>query len=81
MSHGAKLILLGIVIITILYVLISPLPELAATSSLNLHISTYVFLIILLLARPAGARLDFLRQLPFASEVTDVVDRTCVRLC
>jgi hypothetical protein len=81
-SSRAKLILLGLLIAAILYVLISPLPELAATSSLNVHLFSLVILIIILITPPgAEARHELLRNLSFWREFSDFLDRSCVRLC
>ena len=78
----AKLILLGVVIAAILYVLISPLPELAAVSTLNLP----DFALVLLLMLGIGSTLEiplftWHEQIVCFSEHHSTLELTCVRLC
>ena len=82
MRSQAKLILLCVVIAAILYVLISPLPELAATSTLKLPIVGLIFVVVLLI----GFRLEiplspWYEQVVCCSGHNSLLAFTCVRLC
>ena len=82
MSYRAKLVLLVVVLGAILYVLISPLPELAATSNLKFVILPLLFFIVLLVSAPS-AKLGLLRiwrNLDFTNSQT-LLARSCVMLC
>ena len=80
MNYRAKVVLLGVVLAAILYVLISPLPELAATSSLQFPVFAAV-LVLLLLGPVASPRLACLLRTPFLYERHGLLARSCVRLC
>ena len=62
-SYRAKLVLLGVVLAAIMYVLISPLPELAATSSLKLVVLPLLLIMLILISggdsRPHRIRSNF----------------------
>jgi len=80
-SYRAKLVLLGVVLVAILYVFISPMPELAATSTLKFPVFPLIFIVLILLSptgspRPAG----FLSDASWFDGNILLV-RTCVRLC
>lgn len=77
-----KQALLGIVIAAILYVLISPLPELAATNLLHFPAVPLMFLVVLLLMIPDPPALPpWLRRVVFFGERDILLAQTCVRLC
>jgi len=78
----AKLILLCVVIAAILYVLISPLPELAATSTLKLPIFSLILVVLLLIGFGLEIPLFRWRQRVVCfSECHLLLAFTCVRLC
>ena len=80
MSGHLKFLLLLVVVAAILYVLISPLPELAATSTLNFPVFPLVIVVLLLQ--------DLVRSLFRSGAPTadislddDLPSRNCVLLC
>jgi len=80
--NRGKLILLGAVIGAILYVLISPLPELAATSTLKLPSFGLILLIVLLTGPPPEIPLSpWYEQIVCFCERHSMLAFTCVRLC
>ena len=81
-SYRAKLTLLTVVMAAILYVLISPLPELAATSALHLPVFALTVLVVLFLACPSEASRfsSYARVVGFVERDT-LLARECVRLC
>jgi hypothetical protein len=80
--NRGKLILLGVVIGAILYVLISPLPELAATSTLKLPGFGLILLIVLLIGPPPEIHLSpWYEQIVCFCERHSMLAFTCVRLC
>ena len=82
-SYRAKLILLGFILAAILYVLISPLPELAATSTLKLHLFPLpLILVVLILLSPCcGIRPARLSDDAPWSDCQFFLGRNCVMLC
>ena len=82
MRGWAKAILLGVVIVAILYVLISPLPELDATSRLNFPVFPLMLLSILI---PGSclpmAGLAWCGWGTSLSERDILQAKTCVMLC
>ena len=82
MSVRAKRAILGGVIAAILYVLISPLPELDATHLLNFPPADLMLLVVFLLSLPASRPLPaWLRREAFVAEGDNLLAQTCVRLC
>ena len=82
MSNRTKLTVLAVVIAAILYVRISPLPELAAHSALKSPVVTFMTLVILFF----GSLLEFPRSIlrvpvMVMGERETVLALTCVRLC
>jgi hypothetical protein len=77
-----KAILLGMVIVAILYVLISPLPELDATSTLNFPILPLMLLSILMpgFCLPTAV-LAWCGRVASVSERDILQGKTCVMLC
>jgi hypothetical protein len=77
-----KAILLGVVVVAILYVLISPLPELDATSALNFPVFPLMLLSILIpgfcLPTPV---LAWCGRGASLSERDTLQAKTCVMLC
>jgi len=81
-STRAKRAVLGGVIAAILYVLISPLPELDATHLLNFPAPALMLLVVLLLTVPDPPPLpSWLRQAGFVAQGDTLLAQTCVRLC
>jgi hypothetical protein len=81
-SSRTKLTVLAVVIAAILYVRISPLPELAAHSAIKSPVIMFMTLVILFF----GSVLEFpgsiWRVLTIVSAERDtLLARTCVRLC
>lgn len=82
MRSQAKLILLCVVIAAILYVLISPLPELAATSTLKFPIFGLVLVVVLLIGFQLEIPLSsWYEQIAGGSEYDFRLAFICVRLC
>lgn len=81
MKSRTKLAVLGVVIAAILYVLISPLPELDATHLLNFPVMSLVLLVVLLLMPPEPSRLPWLRRPAYVGEREVLLAETCVLLC
>ena len=80
-SYRVKLTLLSVVIAAILYVLISPLPELAATSALNVPVFVLTLLVFLLVAPSAASRLAWRTRTVTFLERDTLLAQECVRLC
>ena len=80
-SYRAKLALLSVVIAAILYVLISPLPELAATSASGLPVFTLILLVLLLAVPPSLSRLAGCSRAVTFLERDTLLAQECVRLC
>ena len=80
MSNRAKQAILGGVIAAILYVLISPLPELHATHLLNLPPAALIFVVLLLMS-PVPPPLTWHLRVVFLGERDTLLAQTCVRLC
>ena len=82
MSARAKLLILSGVIAAILYVLISPLPELDATHLLSFPPQVLILLVLLLFPLPSDPRLPaWLRRDAFVADGDTLIAQTCVRLC
>jgi len=77
-----KVILLGVVISAILYVLVSPLPELDATSTLNFPVFPLMLLSILIpgFGLP-NSLLGWWGRVALLSERDILQGKTCVMLC
>ena len=81
-SARAKLLILTGVIAAILYVLISPLPELDATHLLHFPPQALTLLALLLFPLPSAQRLPgWLRRDAFVADGDCLIAQTCVRLC
>ena len=80
MSPFLKRVIGLLVIYGILYVLISPLPELDAAFSGKSAVIFFVFIGYALVALLASAFANH-RPAGLYSSCSDVLDRTCVRLC
>jgi hypothetical protein len=80
-SRRAKLMLLGVVLAAILYVLISPLPELAATSTLKFPVFPLILIVFILLSPTNSFGLTGLFGDASRPECNILLARTCVRLC
>jgi len=80
-SRLTKLILLWVVIGAILYVLISPLPELAATSTLKLPVLSVIFIVLLLSASLSNCCLVSQLGIAWVSERDILWSRNPVFLC
>jgi hypothetical protein len=78
-SGRVKWILLLVVLGAILYVLISPLPELAATSTLNFPVLPVI--IVVLLQQVLSALLAPGLPITDGSPDKDLPSRNCVLLC
>jgi len=80
-SYRAKLVLLIVVLGAILYVLISPLPELAATSNLKFAVLPLLLIVLILCSFATGSRvLEIWRNLGFTNSQL-LLARSCVMLC
>jgi hypothetical protein len=80
-SYRAKLVLMVVVLAAILYVLISPLPELAATSNLKFAVLPLLLIVLILLAQASDSRpLRIWGNLACANSQT-LLARSCVMLC
>jgi len=80
-SYRAKLVLLIVVLGAILYVLISPLRELAATSNLKFAVLPLLFIVLILSSHAAGVQLlRIWRNLGFTNSQI-LLARSCVMLC
>ena len=82
MSYRTKLTVLAVVIAAILYVRVSPLPELAAHSSLKSPVMAFMTLVILFF----DSLLEFPRSIwrtpaMIVGERDTLLARQCVRLC
>jgi uncharacterized membrane protein len=80
-SYRAKLILLGFVLVAILYVLISPLPELAVTSTLKFPVFPLILIVLVLLAFTGSSRLLGMFGDVGTSDSHVLLARSCVMLC
>jgi hypothetical protein len=80
-SGRAKLVLLLVIIAAILYVLISPLPELAATSSLKFPVLPFLLIILLTGVLVAPERKIFWMRITSVSERDILWSRSPVLLC
>lgn len=82
MSYRTKLTVLAVVIAAILYVRISPLPELAAHSALKSPVVTFMTLVVLFFALVLEPPRSAWRMPTIAlCERDTLLARTCVRLC
>ena len=79
-SSRAKQALLGGVIVAILYVLISPLPELDASHLLHFPAVSLIFVVLLLIS-PLAPPLPRHLRFTFPGERDTFLAQTCVRLC
>jgi len=80
-SSRAKQAVLGGVIAAVLYVLISPLPELDATHLLHFPAAGLIFFVVLLLISLPTPPLPWYRHLALSGERDTFLAQTCVRLC
>lgn len=80
-SCRAKLLLLGVVLVAILYVLISPLPELAATKLLKFTVFPFILVVVILLSPTDSSRLLGLLGDASTSDCHILVAQSCVMLC
>ena len=80
-SCRAKLILLGVVLVAILYVLISPLPELAATSNLKFAVLPLLLIVLILSAGAYGSRPLRIWGNVGCTNSQTLMARSCVMLC
>ena len=80
-SHRAKLVVLGVVLGAILYVLISPLPELAATNTLKFPVFPLILILLILLSPTDSPRLVTHSGEADWSDCHILLGRTCVMLC
>ena len=80
-SSGLKCVISLVVVFGILYVLISPLPEVDATFSGKYTISYFVLVTHALLGLFFFTFLVRFRPLDFASAHGNVLNLICVRLC
>ena len=80
-SYRVRLAVLSVVIAAILYVLISPLPELAATSALDLPVFALILLVLFLTEPSPVSRLAWGMGAVTFLERDTLLARECVRLC
>ena len=82
MSSRTKLTVLAVVIAAILYVRISPLPELAVHSAIKSPVIMFMTLVILFFGSVLEVPGSIWRVPPIVSADLDtLLARTCVRLC
>lgn len=73
--------LLAVVVVAILYVLISPLPELDAAGSIKSSLLSFAFLLRWALLPAFFVISVSLAGLPLSLSVDDILKKICARLC